>query len=79
MEFIVQYLPDVVVVVIFLIFAVIYARHGLYRSLAGGPGGAAVLLPAAGQRRQDERKDQKDRKHPFFHLSNLASYVVCET
>ena len=46
MEFIVQYLPDAVVVVIFLIFAVIYARHGLYRSLAGVIVTAAAVLGA---------------------------------
>lgn len=35
MGFIEQYLADIVVIVIFLGFAVGYARHGLYRSLAG--------------------------------------------
>ena len=46
MEFIVQYLADIVVVVIFLGFAVGYGRHGLYRSLAGVIVTVAAVLGA---------------------------------
>lgn len=46
MEFIAQYLADIVVIVIFLGFAVGYARHGLYRSLAGVIVTVAAVLGA---------------------------------
>ena len=46
MEFILRYLADVVVAVIFLGFAVGYGRHGLYKSLAGVIVTVAAVLGA---------------------------------
>lgn len=46
MEFILQYLADTVVVVIFLCFAVGYGRYGLYKSLAGVIVTVAAVLGA---------------------------------
>ena len=46
MEFILRYLTDIVVAVIFLGFAVGYGRHGLYKSLAGVIVTVAAVLGA---------------------------------
>lgn len=46
MDFIDRYLADAVVVVIFMCFAVGYARHGIYKSLAGVVVTVAAVLGA---------------------------------